>query len=126
MPKYRWLCLYCEHDNPENIEFCAHCGTSATATAYEIEAREFLAKKILSDEHGCSKCSNTAHSIEFSEDPWEYFDSRQSPLLRAMYITVKCKKCQYVQKIEYAVPALRKLYRKLFNQDIKNQWWLKR
>ena len=47
MPNYRWLCLFCDISNSEKVENCEFCGTNATATGWEITAREFADKNIL-------------------------------------------------------------------------------
>lgn len=128
MSGYRWSCLACERGNSAQKKYCEYCGASAVATAWELEAHEFI-MNFLKNNNGepkCSACGNTSHRVKFSEDPFVYFESRQRPLIRAMFVISTCTACNLELKTEYAVPTFRKLYRWITKKDIENEWWLKR
>jgi hypothetical protein len=125
---YRWSCLACSQGNSAHNKYCEFCGANSTATSWELEAHEFIMHH-LKDTYGnskCSECSNIPHRIKFSEDPYGYFESRQKPLVRAMFVLSTCTACNLITKTEYAVPTFRKLYRWVTKKDIENEWWLKR
>lgn len=127
MPKYQWRCLACGIANSQNAEECESCGASSTPTAWELDAREFAIKHLLGGgcKPVCPKCENISHKIQFSEDPFLYFESRQRPLLRAMYVYTSCNGCHVQASQEYAVPSMRKIYRWFTGKDITNQRFLK-
>ncbi|WOT06729.1 hypothetical protein [Shewanella youngdeokensis] len=128
MSGYRWGCLACGQGNSANEKYCEFCGASSTATSWELDAHEFAMNHLKNNEgeSKCSSCGCSSHRVKFSEEPFEYFESRQRPLIRAMFVISTCTSCDLEIKTEYAVPTFRKLYRWFAGKDIESEWWLKR